>query len=263
MCYDIDTATARIASIARRRGIAEDDVQKDLDFLHEAWNKLRKGERYYHTSAFDHALLTVVYRRNPLVAEEMRWGLLPSWVKDNDTALRLQNRTVNARSETMFEKPAFRKAAVEGRGVLPVAGFFEYHHKGSKTFPHYIYKKDNSVMLLAVLWDTHTDSISGQPAKTFAIVTTAANNMMARIHNNPKLKDGARMPLILAEDDAIKWMCKDLSQEQVMQLAVPFDENLLSSHTVRPLRGKNHSPNGPQSVEVFVYPEMAEQGRLF
>ena len=106
--------------------------------------------------------------------------LIPHWIKSLEEAIKISNITIKARSETMFEKPAFREAARSRRCLVLVDGFFEHHHKGGKTFSLYVQLRSLAPMTLAGLWDEWKDSGSGLVRSTYTIVTTAANPMTTR-----------------------------------------------------------------------------------
>lgn len=90
----------------------------------------------------------------------------------------------------MIGKTSIREAARSRRCLVFADGFFEHHHKNRKTFPYFIQLKNLTSMTLTGLWDEWKDASSGLVRSTYTIVTTTANPMTTRIHNNPKLEDG-------------------------------------------------------------------------
>lgn len=195
------------------------------------------------------------------------WGLIPYWVKSPKEAVEISNRTINARAETMFEKSAFREPARHRRCLILVDGFFEHHHKSKKTYPYHIRLKDGSPMTFAGLWDEWKDEASGIVRRTYTVVTTCANPLMTRIHNNPKLEEGPRMPLILpkaSEHDWLKPIHEKADQELIESLVQPYDEKVLDAFTVKRIRGEEAAGNNPEAVQPFRYTELEEtQGSLF
>ncbi|MEP1613608.1 MAG: SOS response-associated peptidase [Roseobacter sp.] len=124
----------------------------------------------------------------------MRWGLLPHWYdKSNDGPL-----LINARSETIAEKPAFRAAVRSRRCLVVVSGYYEWTKAsdGSRD-PWYIYAADAAPLVLAAIWQDWTDP-NGETVKTCAVVTTAADEKMSRIHH--------RMPVVLHPDNWPLWL---------------------------------------------------------
>lgn len=113
----------------------------------------------------------------------LKWGLIPSWSKDAKIAA----HTINARSETIAEKPAFRHAIKKQRCIVPVSGFYEWSHTGKEKEPHYIYLKDGSPICFAGIWENWVTP-EGSPLETFSIITTEANDVIKQLHD--------RMPVI-------------------------------------------------------------------
>lgn len=220
----------------------------------------------YHASGFDHPEVPVIIGLEKRI-ELYTWGLIPRWVKSPAEAVKISNRTINVRVETMFEKPAFREPARNQRCLVLVDGFFEHHHKDGKTFPYHIKLKNDEPMTLAGLWDEWVDRESGLVRRTYAIVTTRANPLMARIHNNPKAEEGPRMPVILPkhlEWDWLKPVNTKADHELLQELTQPYNETELETYTVRRLSGKNAVGNIPEAQEPFAYAELEQsQGSLF
>lgn len=261
MCYDKSYLTKKLEKYAKRYG----DSEEEIKFLHEQLANLNVGP-VYHVSGFDHPQVPVMIDGTKTI-HLFSWGLIPFWVKSPKEAVEISHRTINARSETMFEKPAFREPARHRRCLVLVDGFFEHHHKNSKTFPYHIHFKDNSPMTMAGLWDEWKDEASGIVRRTYTVVTTRANPLMKRIHNNPKLEEGPRMPLILPkelEQDWLKPINEKADQELIETLVQPYDETALEAFAVKRLRGKEAIGNKAEAIEPFRYPELEEQqGSLF
>lgn len=214
----------------------------------------------YHASGFSHPDLLIYTDEDPYFPMVATWGLIPHWVKDEDEKKKIWNNTLNARGETIFEKPSFRFAAEHSRCLIYIDGFYEHHHFKNNTYPFYIYQKDNEPLILAGLWSHWTNDLGGK-MKTFSIVTTKGNPMMAKIHNNPKLK-GPRMPLILHEDLADKWLqpiSDELDKKLLQDLILSYPDEELTFHTVAKLRGKNYMGNVETISQKVVYHELETQ----
>ena len=134
-----------------------------------------------------------------VAVETANWGLMPHWGKDPDKQQMIRHQTLNARVESLDEKPAFRGAIDQGRCIIPVTGYYEFKHFGKRAIPHFLYPRDGETLWLAGLHD-HTPD---HQLLTCSIVTTRANAMAASIHNKAQ-SDGPRMPLILDVEDAEK-----------------------------------------------------------
>ena len=127
---------------------------------------------------------------------EMRWGLIPSWAKDRA----IGNRMINAREETVAEKPAFRVPFRRQRCLVPADGFYEWRpgEGGRGKTPMHIRAMDGAPFAFAGLWDRWVDKGTGEETRSFTIITTAADGFMRPIHD--------RMPVLLARDAWARWL---------------------------------------------------------
>ncbi len=123
----------------------------------------------------------------------LRWGLIPFWAKDPA----IGNRMINARAETVAEKPSYRNAFRHRRCVVLADGFYEWHREGSVKVPHFMSLKSGEPFALAGLWESWKDRDTGEALQTTTLITTAANDFMAPIHH--------RMPVILQSEGASEW----------------------------------------------------------
>lgn len=258
MCYTIQQLEERIRKQGLRNQNTPDEIEKAL----QLFRKQMSGEPLFVVSGFDHPELLCIYRDEALVLEKMSWGLIPSWSKDIAEAMHMRNMTLNARSESLFEKKSFKEAAKRNRCLLPVTGFFEYKHFKGKKYPYFIDWADEELRLLGCVYEEWQNPITNMMDKTFAIVTTKGNSMMSVIHNNPQL-DEPRMPLILDGNNLLKWLDPDTDEEEIKSLFAPSTDADMRAHTVRPLRGKYSPGNTALASEVFNYPELIEPLTLF
>lgn len=252
MCYDIKAGLEAQLKRAWRYG--------DLEAVQEIEKKLVPFTDLplFHASGFQHPKLLVYTDRSPEIPEVSTWGLIPHWVKDSAQQKKFWNNTLNARGETIFEKPAFRDAATYNRCIIYVDGFYEHHHHKGKTYPFYIYRKDKEPLALAGLWNSWTDKETSEILHTFTIVTTTGNPMLAKIHNNPKLQ-GPRMPLILPEELENKWLDPindELDKKAIQELIQSYPEEELTAYTVGRLRGKEYAGNIPEIADHVPYSEL-------
>jgi putative SOS response-associated peptidase YedK len=126
-----------------------------------------------------------------------RWGLIPSWAKDDKIGYRM----INARAETVAQKPAFRRAFLKRRCLIPANGFYEWKKGASGKQPYLIQLKDQSPFAFAGLWETWHNAQAGTNLESCTIIVTEANRFMASIHD--------RMPVILGPDDYERWLSPD------------------------------------------------------
>ena len=254
MCYDIKASLEAQLKRARR--------SNDEQAIAEIMERLvpLTDLPIYHASGFTHPEILIYTDRSPYFPEVATWGLVPHWVKDNEQRKKQWNNTLNARGETIFEKPSFRTAAKNSRCIVYVDGFYEHHHFGGKTYPYFIYSKNEEPLALAGLWSEWKDPETGGVINTFSIVTTEANTMMERIHNNPKLKQ-PRMPVILPRELENQWLnpiADDLDIQSIQELIKKYPDEELQAHTVKRLRGKEYQGNVEGISKKVVYEEFAE-----
>jgi putative SOS response-associated peptidase YedK len=126
-------------------------------------------------------------------ATYLKWGLVPSWAKDTSMGARL----INARSETVTEKPAFRQAFTQRRCVIPSDGFYEWQRTGGRKQPFFFRMRDERPFGFAGLWE-RWEGEGGEVINSCAILTTQANEVLRPVHD--------RMPVILHPDDYELWL---------------------------------------------------------
>lgn len=164
----------------------------------------------------------------------MRWGLLPPWAKDT----KLAYSTINARLETVAEKPTFRAAWMQRRCLIPSSGYYEWMQLDPKTKqPYFIHLANAPVMFFAGLWETRPDGAGGE-LLTYSIITRDADQTVASIHD--------RMPLILPANVFGDWLHGGADEAMAIALAVPGAP--LVFHPVDRAVGNVRS-TGPQLIE--------------
>ena len=155
------------------------------------------------------------------------WGLIPQWAKNIGEPPKL---IINARCETLTQKPAFRGPLRYRRCIVPATGFYEWKRVASGKQPHYITLPDRRPMLMAGLWEDSHDG-SGGEIRTACVVTTAANPFMRHLHD--------RMPAILTKDQAMQWLkAPDTEAETLVDILRPYPGELAGA----PVSRKVNSP---------------------
>ena len=129
---------------------------------------------------------------------ELRWGLVPFWAKDPS----IGNRMINARAETVAEKPSFRNAYRKRRCLVLADGFYEWHREGDVKLPYFISLASGEPFAFAGLWESWESRESDESLQTATIVTTAADEYLSRLHH--------RMPVVLEPDRAGRWLAGDM-----------------------------------------------------
>ncbi len=166
-------------------------------------------------------------REAPREWAEVRWGLVPSWAKDEKIGARM----INARGETVAEKPSFRSAVKSRRCLIPADGFYEWIKTDGGKQPHYIHFADGRAFAFAGLWERWHKS-EGEALDTCTIITTTPNDLVAGLHD--------RMPVILAHDVFSEWLePRPLAPDRLQDLLVPcptdgMEAYPVSTHVNRP-----------------------------
>jgi putative SOS response-associated peptidase YedK len=155
----------------------------------------------------------------------MRWGLIPSWAKDES----IGSKMINARSETLAEKPSFRNAYQRRRCLILSDGFYEWQKQaGRGSQPYYFSREDGKPFAFAGLWE-FWKSPQGEDVLSCTIITTHANGVVSPVHE--------RMPVMLTAGNAWDWL-KPAPQEQLQQMLVPFPDELMTARPVSTLVNK-------------------------
>jgi putative SOS response-associated peptidase YedK len=180
----------------------------------------------------------------------LRWGLIPSWADD----IRIGQKLLNARSETVGEKPAFRDAIRKRRCLIVTDGFYEWKTVDKKKMPFHIHRPDRGPFAFAGIWERWHDS-DGVPLETCTILTTAANRLMRPLHE--------RMPVILLPDQHARWLDPKIQQVNDLEdLFAPAPEEFLCMNPVSP---KVNSPRfeDPSCIEPISDGAPTKQGTLW
>lgn len=267
MCYDIEEGYKRRIKEGIRMGASREDINYHIDEFNRRFpdRTIPRLEGGYHLSGFTHPELPIFCHTtgDGLRLKPMIWGLIPNWCKDREAASKQWNLTLNARSESMYEKPSFRRSAEQKRGIVLLNSFYEHHRFGKEVYPFNIRLRSGEPMFVAVLWEEWIDSATGEAFLTFSIVTVEANELMAAIHNNPKL-DGPRMPLILEIHQLDDWLLADgpNMKNQILSLCKPLASHKLKAQSVQKLHGKLAKGDVEAATAAFDYPELAFNTQL-
>jgi putative SOS response-associated peptidase YedK len=206
-------------------------------------------EPIYHHSGFSTPLHPVIANESVQSISLFQWGLVPFWTKDEVSAERIRTETLNAKAETIHQKPSFRASIITKRCLVLVDGFYEWREEGKKKYPYYISLASNDAFALAGIWDRWLNNRTGEVKETFSIVTTRANPLLERIHNTRK-----RMPVILRREDETKWLEKDLDRAAIGSVLGPYDATQMQARTVSKLIStKRANTNVPEVMTEFTY----------
>jgi len=189
-------------------------------------------------------LAYVVTDAAPGIVQQFHWGLVPFWAKD----VKIGARLINARSETLWEKPAFREAAQRRHCWVLADSFYEWKVVGGERQPYRIQLQDESIMIMAGIWETWRLTEGQDPWHSFAIITCPSNREMREIHS--------RMPVILRGETARAWLAAETPAVTQQLLQVPAD-GLLKMYPV------SSRVNAVRNNDAGLHIRVGEQGSLF
>ena len=207
--------SAKAIKLAARYGRKSDIVEIYQDMLNEQ----------YHVNAFNFPKYPIITKSDEI--QVFNWGLIPFWTKDEANADDIRRMTLNARADTIFEKPSFREPIMKKRCIVPSTGYFEWRHEGNNKIPYYIYLKDEPIFSMAGIYDRWLDKETGEEYATFSIITTDTNPLTDYIHNSKH-----RMPAILSKEDEEKWLDSDLQKADVTSLLKPFNADKMDAYII-------------------------------
>jgi putative SOS response-associated peptidase YedK len=148
-------------------------------------------------------------------ARLLKWGLIPSWSNDG-------KGFINARAETLEQKPAFSDSFRLRRCLIPADGFFEWQRSGKRKRPFYFQSRNDSLLMFAGVWDTWR--LRGESIVSCAIITTSANELVGELHN--------RMPAILPPEVHEAWLNTTTNRVELMRMLKPFPAALMKTYPV-------------------------------
>lgn len=166
---------------------------------------------------------------NQRVLRQMHWGLVPQWTQDRKFAAKM----INARTETLTEKPSFRELVTQHRCIIMVSGFYEWARQGKHKTPFKVEREDKAPMMLGGVW-THNNKLS---IDSYSVVTTAAPRDFEKIHN--------RAPVIIDPENITTWMEDDWSKAS--EIAQPYSAKLIATEIGDAVNSNRN--NGPQLLE--------------
>jgi putative SOS response-associated peptidase YedK len=219
--------------------------------LHVRWEGM-EWQPVYHANGFTFQAMPVITQEDPQHVQLFQWGLIPHWVKSKADADKLKAQTLNARTETAFEKPSFRGSMMYKRCLIPADGFFEWMDISGKKYPHYIQLSSKSLFCFGGIYAHWTDKQTGEIISTFSILTTEANSLMEKIHNLKK-----RMPVMIDVHEKDKWLNGELTRADVEHFFIPYASENMSAYTISKLiSSHSQSSDIPELLEKIEYPAL-------
>jgi putative SOS response-associated peptidase YedK len=164
-------------------------------------------------------ILSVVRNNGKRLLVDYQWGLVPHWAKDPS----IGHKLINARGESVHQKPSFRSAFKSRRCLIPASGFYEWKKEGKIKLPYYVKLKSGSAFSFAGLHETWT-SPSGHEIRTCTIITTGANTVMEPIHD--------RMPVIIPQGKQDFWLDTEALPDDLLALIAPYPADEMELYPV-------------------------------
>ncbi len=208
------------------------EIRQELDFEWKPSYNIAPGES-----------VPIVIREEQRTLALAKWGLVPSWKKENE-----KNSTtlINARAETINEKPLFRAAYLKRRCLVPFSNFFEWQKAGGKSTPYYVGMKNIKLASFGGIFEINENM---RPKLSFSIITTEPNSLMKPIHN--------RMPLIIGERNYSGWLESKTDPCAIAKLLQPYPADGMKAYEVSP------KVNSPKNVSPeIILPVQFTQKRL-
>lgn len=186
--------------------------------------------------------LPVLLNRGPRVIRLLRWGLIPNWAQEKS----IGNRMINARAETLLDKPSFRDPFRLRRCLVLADGFFEWKKTGKEKLPVRFTRSDAGLFAFAGLWDSWK-APGNEIIPTFTIITTKPNTLTAAIHD--------RMPVILSREEEAVWLDKNAPEEVLLDLLDAYPAEQMRAYRVSK-RVNTPANNEPDLVEPLPEPDL-------
>lgn len=228
--------------------------QKELEKRFGA--KFAKADLFspiFYANGFAAPKIPVITNDNPFEIQFLTWGLIPGWVKNEEQALDIRFKTLNSRAETILAKPSFRQSARTQRCFILADGFFDWRLFKGKKYPYYVKLKSDEAFALAGIWDIWQNPENQKKIKTFSIITTEANEFIAKIHNIRK-----RMPVIFGKKEERHWL-ENLADNDITEMLNPYEAKEMVAYPVSKLiTARGEERNVPEILKPFEYKELAK-----
>ncbi len=167
-------------------------------------------------------IVIIIQKDGRRILDDFRWGLVPHWAKEPS----IGNKMINARSESVHQKPGFRSAFKSRRCLIVASGFYEWKREGRAKIPYYIRLSDRDSFAFAGVHETWT-SKDGAELRTCAIITTGSNDIIRPIHD--------RMPVILPSESERAWLDPATTVENALALLAPYPTEEMNAYQVSAL----------------------------
>lgn len=228
-------------------------TQKEIEIRFKANFYSEELERYNPLPNFNIApthYVPVILSDNAAAIRLLRWGLIPFWAANKS----IGSKMINARAETLMDKPAFKNLLQSQRCLVPMDGFYEWRREGNKKLPYRIISSHQEIFSVCGLWDKWNDKTTGENIHSYTIITVAANEKMSYLHN--------RMPVLLNPEIEKLWLDESLGVKDLLQLLKPCKNHEIEYYRVSE-QVNNVKENNPDLIKPFNEKTSGIQGTLF
>ena len=179
-------------------------IENSIKNIEKRFNAKYVGKEEFNSqkyiNGFSLPQIPVITNEKPNQIQVLYWGLIPHWIKNYNEAQKIRSKTLNARSETITEKPSYKKLINKNHCLVIADGFYEWRLEENKKKRYLIQKDDKKLFAFAGIWDSWKNKENGEVINSFSIITQKANKFMSYIHNIKK-----RQPVILSKSDEEGW----------------------------------------------------------
>lgn len=205
-----------------------DEIHGYFDKIESDLNDLVKIDSFtptFHATAFTMPLLPFIGNDDPLHITTAMWKFIPE--RSSMEAYKPYD-TYNAKAEEIFDKRTYKDYILPKRGLVVLKGFFEGQEQPDKTSqPYFIYPENGELLTLGCVYSDWYNKEEDKTVRTFSMITTVANELMAEIHNKKK-----RMPLIIPSEKRDWWLSKELTRNELEKYFIPYPDGYLKAHKV-------------------------------
>jgi len=204
------------------------------------YRQIKEDFSFLHANGFENPKMPVILDSNQQELSFLDWGLIPSWIKSAKEANTMKIKTLNARIETISTKASFKESIEHTRCLVLASGFYEYHHFEGKMYPYFISLKNEELFSFAGIWSTWLNNDTSKRINSFSIVTTIANEIVAKVHNNPKKSKEPRMPIILTKEKEALWLNR--TSDCLNSFQKPLSSIFMKAKLIKKIGGLNNQP---------------------
>jgi putative SOS response-associated peptidase YedK len=255
MCYWVGTKNVREKLLKQAGKDPEDEIPQLFYNTFLTDNQKEFKEYFIAIGKGKPVLTTLVKNNNKLQFKDMQWTLPYSYF-DKKTNREITRELLNSTCERVFFQ--HKDIIYSKRCLVPIDGYFEYHHFKEETYPYFIYPSDDDLFYAGAIWNSSINKETGEVRDTFSIITVPPNRLITQIHNNPKAPNGPRMLLLMKKEKALEYLIESLTANDLKALFTPLDESTMKAHTVLRFQRKEYFEflQTPKVREYFEYSEL-------